>query len=100
MLLYIIQTIAADLTAEPGDFPQISAEQRHAETKRLNDLALLAYPWARCDSVLSPGVMLWLSPFLDLPEAVPAPRLFPHTTLGLTGLLHDAVPQHADIRHH
>ncbi|WP_217895033.1 DUF3768 domain-containing protein [Sphingobium sp. Z007] len=99
MLLYIIQTIAADLTAEPGDFPQISAEQRHAETKRLNDLALLANPWARCDRVLSPGVMLWLSPFFEPTEDVPAPRMYLDTNLGLHGRLHDAVAQYADFGH-
>lgn len=59
-LTYIIQTTAAPIAAEPDDFPQISAEQRHAEMKRLHDLALAVSPYARAERAHSPGMLRWL----------------------------------------
>lgn len=99
MLLHIIKTVAAPIAAEPDDFPQITAEQRHAETMRLNDLALAANPWARCERVLSPGVMLWLSPFFEPTDDVPAPRMHLDTSSGRAMQLHYAVAGFADFGH-
>jgi len=99
MLLYIIQTIAAPIAAEPDDFPQISAEQRHAETMRLNDLALAENPWARCERILSPGVMLWLSPFFEPTEDVPTPRRYLDTSSGRAMQLHYALAGFDDFGH-
>lgn len=99
MLLHIIQTEAATLTAEPEDFPQISADQRHAETKRLNDLALADSPYARCERRFSQGVMLWLAPFFEASDDVPAPRMYLDTNMGLKMRLHYALADFADFGH-
>lgn len=98
-LIYIIQTIAAPIAAEPDDFPQITPEQRHAETIRLNDLALVDSPYARCERILSPGVMLWLSPFFEPSEDVPAPRKYLDTSLGHHAMLHDALAGYDSFGH-
>jgi len=98
-LLYMIQTVAAPMAAEPDDFPQISAERRHAETVRLNDMALADDPWARCERVLSPGVMLWLSPFFMPTNDVPAPRMHLDTSSGRAMQLHYALARFEDFGH-
>lgn len=98
-LTYIIQTTAASIAAEPDDFPQISADQRHAETQRVNDLALADLPYARCERILSPGVMLWLSPFFVPTDDVPAPRMYLDTSSGRAMMLHYALSGFADFGH-
>lgn len=99
MLRYIIQQEAAPIAAEPDDFPQLDAEQRRDAAMRLNDLALAASPYARCERVLSPGVMLWLSPFFEATEDVPAPRMHLDTSSGRAMMLHYAVAGFDDFGH-
>lgn len=77
----------------PGD------EQRLAETVRLNDMALADDPWARCERVLSPGVMLWLSPFFMPTNDVPAPRMHLDTSSGRAMQLHYALARFEDFGH-
>ncbi|ALR23156.1 DUF3768 domain-containing protein [Sphingobium baderi] len=99
-LLHLMKVEGAQATAAPEDYPHISAEDRHARTVYFNRLAREHNnPYARCERIHSPGVLLWLSPFFaPLPDQ-PEPRLYLTTNLGLHGLLHDALAAFCDFGH-
>lgn len=98
-LVYQMKVAGAERTAEPEDYPQIAAVDRHARTVRFNDLAREANPYARADRIHSPGVMLWLAPFFEGTEDVPEPRMYLDTNSALAMKLHYALAGYADFGH-